>query len=224
MAQFFSDWERFAPEKLPQTLPSKQSTSRCGVLEFVRDKQPEFVDLSDSADLRDYLDRINTEMPCHNRLFLLEDLDESSLEMLGSALHIDPVVLADQLFTYHYSENHTVPHRTLPSLTDASRSFTLRYYELRETDDRLAKNQTHRRRTFARASRQIERWRDLATGRVGLRETHVDVVRHNVSFWCGEGLPGEDKPTPGAWNGMSMQCSGQTFSLFFLTHGSDSSR
>ncbi|KAJ6114369.1 hypothetical protein N7486_000147 [Penicillium sp. IBT 16267x] len=200
MAQFFSDWERFAPEKLPPMLPSKQSTSRCGVLEFVRVKQPKFVDLTDSADLRDYLDGINAKTPCHNRLFLLEDLNESSLEMLGSALHIDPVVLADQLFAYHFSETDTVPHRTLPSLTDASRSFTLRYYELRQTDDRLAKNQTHRRRTFARASRQIERWADLVTRRVGPRETHVDVVRHNVSFWCGKGLPGEDNPTPGAWS------------------------
>ncbi|KAJ5624511.1 hypothetical protein N7510_000820 [Penicillium lagena] len=200
MAQFFSDWDRFAPRRLPEPLSSRQFTSRCGALEFVPDKQPEFVDLSDSADLRDYLDRINAEAPCHNRLFLLEDLDESSLEMLGSALHIDPVVLADQLFTYHFSENHTIPHRTLPSLTDASRSFTLRYYELRETDDRLAENQTRRRRTFAHASRQIERWRDLATR----RETHVDVVRHNVSFWCGEGLPGEDKPTPGAWNAILL--------------------
>lgn len=210
MTQFFSDWERFAPKRLPRPLSSRQSTSRCGALEFVRDKQPEFVDLSDSADLRDYLDRINAETPCYNRLFLLEDLNESSLELLGSALHIDPVVLADQLFTYHFSQNDTVPRRTLPSLTDASKSFTLRYYELRETDDRLAENQTRRRRTYAHASRQIERWRDLATRRVGLRDTHVDIVRHNVSFWCGEGLPGEDKPTPGAWNGMSMQYSSQT--------------
>ncbi|KAJ5126363.1 hypothetical protein N7448_005668 [Penicillium atrosanguineum] len=200
MTQFFSNWERFAPKRLPRLLSSRQSTSRCGALDFVRGKQPEFVDLSDSADLCDYLDRINAETPCYNRLFLLEDLNESSLELLGSALHIDPVVLADQLFAYHFSQNDMVPHRTLPSLTDASKSFTLRYYELRETDDRLAENQTRRRRTFARASCQIERWRDLATRRVGLRDTHVDIIRHNVSFWCGEGLPGEDKPTPGAWN------------------------
>ncbi|KAJ5198252.1 uncharacterized protein N7498_007369 [Penicillium cinerascens] len=200
MTQFFSDLERFAPKKLPRSLSSRQSTSRCGVLEFVRDKQPEFVDLSDSADLCDYLDRINVETPCYNRLFLLEDLNESSLELLGSALQIDPAVLADQLFSYHFSQNNTIPRRTLPSLTDASKSFTLRYYELRETDDRLAENQTNRRRTVAHASRRIERWRDLATHRGGLRDTHVDTIRHNVSFWCGEGLPGEDKPTPGAWN------------------------
>lgn len=208
MNQFFSDWERFAPNRLPLPLSSWHTTSRCGALEFVRDKQPKFVDLSDSADLRDYLENINAETPCHNRLFLIEDLNESSLELLGSALQIDPVVLADQLFAYHFSQNYTVPHRTLPSLTHASKSFTLRYYELRETDDRLAESQTHRRRTFARSSRLIERWRDLATRR-GLRESHVDVIRHNVSFWCCEGLPGENKPTPGAWNGMLMQYPSQ---------------
>ncbi|KAJ5710859.1 hypothetical protein N7488_005015 [Penicillium malachiteum] len=142
---------------------------------------------------------MNTNYSCQNRLFLLEDLEESKLETLGSALMIDPLVLADQLFTYHFSQTHTIPHRKLPSVIDAERSFTLRYYELRGTGHRTADAQTSRRRTFARASRQIESWKDLAEYQ---KETIVDLVRHNISFWCDEGL-GRDK-NQGAWNAILL--------------------
>jgi hypothetical protein len=223
MAQFFTDWNRFAPDKLPQTpLPRPFiSPGRVGVLEFMPERQPEFVDLSKPGDLRDYLDGVYPRAPCHNRLFLLEDLDETNLEILGAALLIDPVVLADHLFSYHFSQNNTVPHRTLPSLTDPTRSFTLRYYELRETDDRQAERQTHNRRTFSRVSRQIDRWRDLPLRRKGQRETYVDVVRHNVSFWCDESPDQKDRGTsPNPWNGKFTHTS--TCLWWFLTHGSDS--
>ncbi|KAL4808289.1 hypothetical protein BDV18DRAFT_158395 [Aspergillus unguis] len=188
IAQFLSDWERY--------LPAGQLTSRCGVLEFIQGRQPEFLDLSDLAVLHDYLENIDPAAPCRNRLFILEDLDEVSVEALGSALQIDPLVLADQLFAYHFAANTTVPRRALPSLTDPSRSFTLRYYELRQT----ANDRVYNRRTYARASRLIEKWQGLSlSGRRGLR---VDVVRHNVSFWCKDGLPGEREPTAGAWTGI----------------------
>lgn len=206
--QFFEDWERFAPQKLPPTSAPRRliSPGRVGVLEFVPGKQPEFVDLSNPEKLREYLDGVHPGAACQNRLFLLEDLDETNLEILGAALLIDPVVLADHLFTYHFSQNHTVPHRTLPSLTHPARSFTLRYYELRETDDRQAESQTlNRRRTFARVSREIDRWQDLPSRWKGQGDTYVDLVRHNVSFWCDEsespGSKTHKRPYP--WNGQS---------------------
>ncbi|KAJ6032273.1 hypothetical protein N7540_003005 [Penicillium herquei] len=142
---------------------------------------------------------MNTNYSCQNRLFLIEDLEESTLETLGSALMIDPLVLADHLFTYHFSQTHTIPHRKLPSLINPERSFTLRYYEIRETGHRVADAQAGRRRTFARASRQIESWQDLAEYQ---KETSVDLVRHNISFWCDEGL-GRDKQQ-GAWNAILL--------------------
>ncbi|KAJ5613586.1 hypothetical protein N7528_007240 [Penicillium herquei] len=199
MKQFFADWERLSPNSLPRTLSLNPVSSRCGVLEFIQNEQPRFIDLSDQTDLQNYINTMNTNYSCQNRLFLLEDLEESKLETLGSALMIDPLVLADHLFTYHFSQTHTIPHRKLPSVINAERSFTLRYYELRETGHRVADAQTSRRRTFARASRQIESWKDLAEYQ---KETIVDLVRHNISFWCDKGL-GRDK-NQGAWNGMSI--------------------
>lgn len=212
--QFFADWYRFAPEKLPR--PQVQgpaiSRGRVGVLEFVREKQPQFVDLSDPRKLRDYLNGDCPRNSCKNRLFLLEDLDETYLELLGAALSINPNVLADHLFAYHFSQNHTISHRTLPSLTDPTKSFTLRYYELRETDDRRAERQTFGRRTFARASRQIERWQDLPR-RPGHGERYVDVVRHNVSFWCDESSSDieDDRKSQNVWNGKSTCLAPQVF-------------
>ncbi|KAL4945694.1 hypothetical protein BDV06DRAFT_184276 [Aspergillus oleicola] len=177
----------------------------------MRGQQPTFIDLSNPTALNDYLNKINYDAsaPCLNRLIILEDLDEPYVETLGSALHIDPVVLADHLFTYHFSMNQTLPHRALPSLIDAERSFTLRYYELRETDDRHSGDQMHNpgtnRRTFARASRPIERWRDLPTRQSG-RQVVVDAVRRNVSFWVRDGVPGEDwgDTTEGAWTAILL--------------------
>lgn len=216
MTQFFVDWKRFAPDKLPQ--PSL-SLGRVGVLEFVRGQRPEFVDLSNPAALRDYLDGVYPRAPCRNRLFLLEDLDETNLEMLGAALHIDPVVLADHLFTFHFAQNNTVPHRTLPSLTDPTRSFTLRYYELRETDPYLDEALAYNRQTFARVSRKIERWLDLPPRRKK-QDTGVDVVRRNVSFWCDEPSSqhkdGDSSSYP--WNGKST--SSTLWWLMILTNGS----
>ncbi|KAL3471333.1 hypothetical protein BJX99DRAFT_263353 [Aspergillus californicus] len=201
MTQFFSDWERFGPTKLPQMHPPGKSSSRCGVFEFVPDKQPEFVDLSDASHLRDYLDQMGPKSPCQNRLFLLEDLEEATLEMLGAALDIDPTVLADHSFSYHYSQNHTIPHRTLPSMINPAKSFTLRYYEIREIDQRYSDGQPGSQRTFARISRPIERWRDLA---IMYRTAPLDVVRHNVSFWCDEVLPVHRPSARSGWNAILL--------------------
>ncbi|KAL4960353.1 uncharacterized protein BDV14DRAFT_182802 [Aspergillus stella-maris] len=192
LTQFFYDWTRYTPAAYPGG-KAPSSASRCGVLEFACGNQPTFIDLSNPHNLHKYITQPQRN-GCKNRLFLLEDLPETHIEILGSTLNLDPTVLADHLFTYHFAMNSTIPHRRLPSLTNPGKSFTLRYYEIRETDDRLTGDQTHNpgfsRRTFARASRPIERWRDLPSRQRG-RDVVVDAVRRNVSFWCTGEVSGE---------------------------------
>jgi hypothetical protein len=193
LRQFLRDWGRFdAVNLLPRSSSLPQRPwGRVGVLEFISGQTPRFKDLGGNLTaLREYVAAgIRPHAAaCQHRLFLLEDLDPDYVEIIGTALRIDPVVLANHLDSYHFTDNATIPHRTLPSSTDPATSFTLRYYELIEilAEQPLPDLRRNSRRTFARASRQIESWTETPKSR-------IDVIRRNLSFWCDE--------TSEGWNG-----------------------
>lgn len=69
------------------------------------------------------------------RLFILEDMNPDYVDILGEALGVDPLVFAEQMNTWNFSDSRSVPHRGLPSILSPQKSYTLRYYELRTLQD-----------------------------------------------------------------------------------------
>jgi hypothetical protein len=184
LKQFLSDWSQFSADNLLRSSHhhTERPVGRAGVIEFVEGRQPQYKCLDGVEDLRKYLHDTKrlAQTPCKHRLYLLEDLFPPHVEALGASLDIDPVVFANQLNEYHYNGIDTVPQKTLPSLLDPAKSFTLRYYELRTSSRAHAAL-----RTFACASRQINRWTKVPQ-KTAQNPGEVALIRRNASFWCRE--------------------------------------
>jgi hypothetical protein len=168
---------------------------RVAVLEF----QPENVtriDFDGIQTLQHYLESSSHDSPQH-RLYLIEDLDPSYINLLGSYLNVDGTVFASQIRDSHFTGtpfNGHVPK--LPSLQDPNDSFTLRYYESRYFHDpsiqefsssiMTCANVVRRQITFGMASYSIGRREEL--------KGYVGQVRRNTSFWS-------RMEKDGGWNG-----------------------
>jgi hypothetical protein len=182
--------------------PSHPYPVRVAVLEF----HPEFVTRfsfegpTGYNDLYRYLSATST-VPQH-RLFLVEDLDPTFIELLGSYLNVDGTVFASQIRDAHFTKgsgNGHVPK--LPSFHDPSHSFTLRYYEARYFKFRALSRFGSELVTSANVRRQLQFGiSSLHLGRQNgpdasvLPTGHVGTVRRNTSFWS-------RKEIDGSWNG-----------------------
>jgi hypothetical protein len=201
LKQFLDDWSEFSADNLLREShhhTERLAVGRAGVIEFVERHQPQYKSLDGIEDLRKYLHDARTPAqtpsPCKHRLYLLEDLSPLHVEALGASLDIDPVVFANQLNEYHYNGINTVPQKTLPSLLDPTKSFTLKYYELRTSSRSQAGL-----RTFAYASRHIKGWTKVPNQKARNNLGEVAFIRRNASFWCREvpqnrGWDGQWKP------------------------------
>ncbi|ORY18706.1 hypothetical protein BCR34DRAFT_553337 [Clohesyomyces aquaticus] len=103
---------------------------RCYVLEFWSSSQKSRThpkNPSDTRDSSDYLQQTNLldgQSGCSHRLYILEDLSPEYVDILGWHLDVDPLVIAAQAHFWKFlSATGSIPQRTLPSLTNPSRSF-----------------------------------------------------------------------------------------------------
>jgi hypothetical protein len=135
---------------------------------------------------------------------LIEDLDPSFIELLGTYLNVDGIVFASQIRDTHFSGGWEYGHQPkLPSFQDPEKSFTLRYYEARYFDDPSIPEFSALVRTTGNLSRQIAFGRGRRSkfdGHVGLiRERnyngHVGLIRRNISFWS-------RVESDGSWTGL----------------------
>lgn len=174
---------------------------RCCVLEFCTNTTSAWVRkeyFNDEASLRKYLEKHNpvsgdpVDDHCNHRLYILEDLAPEYVDLLGKHLHVDPLVFASQINSWRFLNTGTIAQRTLPSLNDPRKSFSVRYTELRSFREAL----DDWRWTFAINRRKIDPWFPVEGGRVNMTD-EVALIRRCVSFWV-------NNPTAAAngWNGM----------------------
>jgi hypothetical protein len=171
---------------------------RVAVLEFRKNKVT-CIDF-DSKDGQDGYEKLASylasEAPseCRHRLYLLEDLNPSFIELLGAYLNIDGTVFASQIRDAHFSGGYVNGHAPkLPSFQDPNKSFTLRYYEARYFDDPAMPEFSSSVRTLGNVSRQITFGRGASRKIPGF-DGHVGFIRRNTSFWS-------RRENNGAWNG-----------------------
>jgi hypothetical protein len=174
---------------------------RCCVLEFrtsAEGSRVHKVYLNSEADLQKYLEKHSLidgdphHDGCKHRLYILEDLAPEYVELLGKHLHVDPLVFASQANTWRFLNTSSVGQRTLPSLNNPAKSFSVRYPELRSFPDVL----DDWRWTFAVNRRKIDPWFPIGGGRVNMPD-QVALVRRCASFWVDNPQPNSD-----GWNGI----------------------
>lgn len=141
----------------------------------------------------------------HNkrRLFILEDLESDYVDALGAHLGVDPLVFCEQMNTWNFTDSRSIPYRGLPSMTDPSRSFTLRYYEFRTLEDPMSVGSLSIQMTFAVNRRKYEKWRDIDLPSFGNSESdhRHGFIRRCASFWTSQEQPSATgQPTKG-WDG-----------------------
>ncbi|KAK4942844.1 hypothetical protein LTR10_017420 [Elasticomyces elasticus] len=122
---------------------------------------------------------------CKHRIYIIQDLSNAFLEILGSHFQIDPYVFASQAWVHHWSSHRSdfgMPQR-LPSLHSRTIHSTLRYYELNYLHEETAIGRTHapdsKYKLKSNLLRRVER--QSSEDRPGLT---VFFVRRNVSFWA----------------------------------------
>jgi len=140
--------------------------------------------------LREYLEHHPAEASReknHRRLFILEDMEPSYVDILGDHLGVDPLVFSEQMNTWNFSDSRSIPHRGLPSLTQPNQSFTLRYYEIRSLNDASSVDALTYQMTFAVNRRRYERWRDVDLPTFGnWEDSRHAFIRRCASFWTSQ--------------------------------------
>ena len=183
---------------------------RCCVLEFQTDQVlPQVFGSVD--ELRQYLnkttDSTTSAKPLH-RLFILEDIQIDYVEALGSSLGVDPLVFAEQMNTWNFTDVKSVGHRALPSLMRPEKAFNLRYYELRALPPRQGLPVYSNKMTFAANRRYYEAWINI-DGPSMPTVQHAGFVRRCASFWTSQNM--NDLSDTTGWNGKhfipAQQCS-----------------
>lgn len=90
------------------------------------------------------------------RLWILEDLENTWTSTLADHLGVDPLLFSEQRNTFYFTDSNTVPSRAVPSLVRPERSFTLRYFEIRQLSDPPSVDFTRNQMTFAMNRRRYE--------------------------------------------------------------------
>jgi hypothetical protein len=154
------------------------------VLEF-HDKQVERKDFRASGHLQSHLEE-NNHLQGRRRLYLLEDLSPNFVAVFGSHFTIDPALFMRQQRNTLWEHGHTSGNLPdLPSLNDPSKSFYIRYPELRyfgwnHIEDFYMK--------CATTGRHIGLTRDRG------RFDNVGNVHRSTSFWS-------QRSSHGGWDG-----------------------
>lgn len=169
------------------------------VLEF-RDDEVRKINFDDKdgesgyEKLQAYLSSSSSD--CQHRLYLLEDLDASFIELLGAYLNIDGTVFASQIRDTHFSGEWEHGHQPkLPSFHDPNKSFTLRYYEARYFGD----YHMHELSSSVRTVGNIPRHVTFGKGKSRYYTGQVGLIRRNTSFWS-------RVESDGSWNGSYFHC------------------
>lgn len=163
---------------------------RCALLIFHKDKV-EHKEFSNVEDLYTYLTSPTPgdgEKQC--RLWILEDLSPTWLDVLGTHFNVDPLVFSEQVNTWNFTDSGSIPHRELPSMVRPSKSFSLRYYEFRQLKDKDSIKLMQNQMTCTVNRRRYEVWRDIDTPTFKNRWRH-GLVRRGASFWSNQ------RPTKG---------------------------
>ncbi|KAL9088062.1 MAG: hypothetical protein Q9165_006403 [Trypethelium subeluteriae] len=174
--------ERF--ERLP---------GRCTLLTF-NETNVESRSFERPENLDDYLTKFP---PCSDsskqrcRLWILEDLHPTWIDILGGQLGVDPLTFSEQMNTWNFTDSNSIPTRLLPSMVKPQKSFTLRYYEFRQLKDPQVIDVMRNQMTFAINRRRYERWRDVDTESFRNKWRHA-FVRRCASFWTNQNSTGSN--------------------------------
>jgi hypothetical protein len=134
-----------------------RAPGRCALLTF-DEKTVQSKEFTTPDDLDAYLKQANSSgVNKQCRLWILEDLQRDWINVLGSHLGIDPLVIREQMNVWHYTDSNSIPTRTLPSMTKPQKSFTLRYYEVRALAGNDTISHLSHQMTFAVNRRRYER-------------------------------------------------------------------
>ena len=167
---------------------------RCAILTF----EDDHVESKEFLDPRQVTEFLETSAALENqcRLWILEDLQPDWINVLGGQMGVDPQVFSEQSNAWNYTDSDSIPTRTLPSLIDPERGFTLRYFEIRRLHD--AHDITHLgdHKTFAINWRRFERWRAIDPPSLEpLHRPQHGFVRRCASFWTNQ------RPGQAGWDG-----------------------
>lgn len=167
---------------------------RCHVLEFLEAEVQTIKGYEDGLSpqaLAEYLRAYPSKQSRaqgQRRLFILEDMNPEYVDVLGGRLGVDPLIFAEQMNTWNFSDSRSVPHRGLPSVSCPEQSYTLRYYELRTLQDPKSISRLSAQMTFAVNRRKYERWRDIDVPSfgTGIPDSRHGFVRRSASFWSSQ--------------------------------------
>lgn len=179
---------------------------RCYGLQFDDDHVRPLQGLIDGFEgpraLRNYLEQNPAKASRVNhqrRLFILEDMDPDYVDALGLHLGVDPLVFAEQMNTWNFTDSSSVPNRALPSLSRPGKSFTLRYYEIRTLENPESVGRLTVQMTFAINRRKYEKWRDIdVPSGGGMQDRRHGFIRRCVSFWTSQSEQSKE-----GWDGKS---------------------
>lgn len=162
---------------------NSSDTCKATVLKFYANNSIDRVDFASSKDLHTHFQQRSRGSSCSHHLYLIQDLSEEYLEILGSQFGIDPYLFASQAWTAHWggSEDFGMPHK-LPSLQEKTSSFTLRYYEpqiVHVHGDTFPPDWSDKK--FKLVSNLDRKAEGDKEGRGWSRKTFF--VRRNASFW-----------------------------------------
>jgi hypothetical protein len=187
---------------------------RCYCLQFETDKVTVLEGYSEGfaspADLATYLTKHpakSSRKKKNRRLFILEDLEPSYIDVLGHHLGVDPLVFSEQMNTWNFTDSNSIPHRGLPSMCTPEQSFTLRYYEIRTLDDPTSIDALTLQMTFAVNRRRYERWHDIDLPLSGIKDKRHAFIRRCASFWTSQDLDQKDRGWDGEYSRLFQSVS-----------------
>lgn len=177
---------------------------RCALLTF-NERAVEHREFLTPNELDDHLQNAPSDgLDEHHRLWILEDLEPAWVNVVGARLGVDPLVFAEQMRTWNFTDSKTIPACKLPSMIDPAKSFTLKYYEIRSLSDGESIDWLRNQMTFAVNTRRYERWRDVDT-KSFTNNWRQAFVRRCVSFWTNE------RASTKGWDGERVQMRSSCF-------------
>lgn len=128
---------------------------------------------------------------CANHLYLIQDLSEKYIEILGSWFWLDPYLFASQSWVAHWGgdQDFGPPHRLYLSPQSNIVDFTIRYYEVRVLNERFPPDWTDEKLKLTSSVHRRAEGGANERGWAG----RTFFVRKNASFWV--------KKTSSGWDG-----------------------
>ena len=188
-------WPEFRPEERQERLTRTNIT----FIEYRPEKEPRVTPIKEHTVLDDTLKGLVSEGsdPAPLRLFIVEDLSQRVIELLGTRFDIDPLFFREQIDDYVW-HNLRDPWMNPPSLTSSTkqrswfrlRNMRLRYHKTEASygDTRLEANQWNVLRRPDNDSNHWAHMDEVARDENGaiVSKAVVSILRTRTTIWIGK--------------------------------------